>query len=109
VRFPSFACKLHKLLPTIILARGDLNQSTRGKAAQDSTEISSIERQFRTQHGCGGLLAMDQFTKDPAFDEGKRSLQEVFVQNADALGVKAIEMPHGSNAIGNFAAILPHC
>jgi hypothetical protein len=36
-------------------------------------------------------------------------LQEVFVQNADVLNVKAVEMTHGLNAIGKLLAILFHC
>ena len=108
VRLTSLAGKLQEFLPAIILGGGNPNQSPRGEAAQNPAQVSAVDSEFRTQGRCRGFPLYRELAKDATFDQRKRTIEDVLVQDADVLCVKAIEMTHGCDVFGPFSRMPLH-
>src|SRR5881396_2182752 len=61
-------------------------------------ELAHREKPTAAELGRGGLLAVRELVEHPHLAQGERALEIALVQQADLLGVEAVEAPHRRDA-----------
>src|SRR4029453_9376919 len=86
-------------LPPIVGRGGFDDEPALAKAAQDAAEIAVIEAELRGDFARGRLVPASELVKHARFGERVGGPQEAVLEHADPPRVKAIETPHGADAL----------
>jgi hypothetical protein len=94
----AFAGQAQEALPPVRRRGALVDQSLLGEVAENAAEIAGVERQVAADLARGGGLALRELVEHARFGEREGAAQQAFLQNADLLGVEAIEAAHRGDA-----------
>jgi len=78
--------------------RRSLDQVAPLEAAQDAAQVARVQAELAAELRRGGLLAVRKLVEHPHLAQRERALEIALVQQADLLGVEAVEAPHRRDA-----------
>ncbi len=73
------------------------------EAAQDAAQIAGIKTELAADVARGRTRALPDFVEHPRLGERERAVEPGFLQQADVLGVEAVEAAHRGDAIWHAA------
>jgi hypothetical protein len=86
-----------EILATIGFRGMTANQLRGGEGAENAAEIAKVKVEMGGDLGGCGLRTIGEFVEDTRFGEGESAMEQVFVQRAEEVSIKAAEPADGSD------------
>src|SRR5262245_56556805 len=85
-------------LPPVIRRARPLDEALPLEAPEDPAQVAGVEPQVAAERAGGETVAMGELVEDAGLGEGERAPDQSLVEDADPLGVEAIEAPDAGDA-----------